>query len=388
MTSTIFDELDPPTRLLMGPGPSDVPPRVLRALASPTVGHLDPYYLRVMNETRELLKRTFRTDNELTFPISATGMAGMEAAVVNLIEPGDEMIVGVNGVFGERMCDVAARAGATVHRVEAPWGTTIEPDAIRAALSANPNVKVVGIVHAETSTGAHQPLEEIGKTVREHDALFLVDAVTSLGGAPLEIDAWHVDACYSGSQKCLSCPPGLSPVTFSPRAIERIEKRTSKVQSWYLDVSMIKSYWGGERAYHHTAPVNMTYAMREALRMVHEEGLEQRWARHATHHRALRAGLEALGLRYVPERSLPMLNAVHVPAGVDDAATRKALLEQHGIEIGGGLGPFKGKAWRVGLMGASCTRRHVTTLLGALGSLLPNASAGEALAAADRAYSS
>ena len=386
VTSHDYDELDPPTRLLMGPGPSDVPPRVLRALGAPTLGHLDPYYLRVMNDTRELLKRAFRTENELTFPVSATGMAGMETAVVNLVEPGDEVAVCVNGVFGERMCDVAARAGATVHRIEAAWGGTIDPDAVRAALAANPAVKLVGIVHAETSTGAHQPLEDISRIVRDHDALLLVDAVTSLGGAPLEIDGWGIDACYSGSQKCLSCPPGLAPVTFSARAIERMERRKTKVQSWYLDVSMIRSYWGGERAYHHTAPVNMTYALREALRMVHEEGLEARWARHERHHRALRAGLEALGLRYVPERSLPMLNAVHVPEGVDDAATRRALLEQHGIEIGGGLGPVKGKAWRIGLMGASCTRRHVTALLGALGTMLPGASAGDALAAAEAAF--
>ncbi|MDQ3032068.1 MAG: alanine--glyoxylate aminotransferase family protein, partial [Myxococcota bacterium] len=312
MTTTntnTYDELDPPARMLMGPGPSDVPPRVLRALGAPTVGHLDPYYLRVMNETRELLKYVLRTSNELTFPISATGMAGMEATIVNLVEPGDAVAIGVNGVFGERMCDVAGRAGATVHRIEAAWGETIDPGAVRETLRAHPEIRVVGIVHAETSTGAHQPLEEIAGVVREHGALMLVDAVTSLGGVPLELDAWGIDACYSGTQKCLSCPPGLSPVSFSARAVERMEKRKTKVQSWYLDMTMIRSYWGGERAYHHTAPVNMTYALREALRMVHEEGLEARWARHARHHRALRAGLEALGLRYVPSRSLPMLNA-------------------------------------------------------------------------------
>lgn len=380
------DELDPPYRLLMGPGPSEVPPRVLRALAAPTVGHLDPYYLGVMNETRDLLKAVFRTKNELTFPVSATGMAGMETILVNLVEPGDHVAIGVNGIFGERMCDVGARAGAVVHRVEAPFGHTIPPEAIREVLRAVPAVRVVAIVHAETSTGAHQPLEEIAQIVREHDALFVVDAVTSLGGAPLEIDAWGIDACYSGTQKCLSCPPGLAPVTFSPRAIERIEKRKSKVQSWYFDVSMIRAYWGGERAYHHTAPVNMTYALREALRIVHEEGLEERFARHARHHRALRAGLEALGLRYIPERSLPMLNAVQIPEGVDDARTRRALLEEHGIEIGGGLGPFKGKAWRIGLMGASASRRHVTSVLAALGTLLPSGSAGDALGAAESAY--
>jgi alanine-glyoxylate transaminase/serine-glyoxylate transaminase/serine-pyruvate transaminase len=370
----------------MGPGPSEVPPRVLRALAAPTVGHLDPYYLRVMNETRDLLKSLFRTKNELTFPVSATGMAGMEAVIVNLATPGDQVAIGVNGVFGERMCDVAARAGAVVHRVEAPWGQIISPDTIRETLRAHAGVRLVAIVHAETSTGSHQPLEEIAQIVHEHDALLVVDAVTSLGGVPLEIDAWGIDACYSGTQKCLSCPPGLAPVTFSPRAIERLEKRKTKVQSWYFDMSMIRSYWGGERAYHHTAPVNMTYALREALRIVHEEGLAERFARHARHHRALRVGLEALGLRYIPERSLPMLNAVRVPDGIDDAQTRRALLEEHGIEIGGGLGPFKGKAWRIGLMGASASRRHVTSVLSALGTLIPNASAGDALAAAESAY--
>ncbi|MCA9603994.1 MAG: alanine--glyoxylate aminotransferase family protein, partial [Myxococcales bacterium] len=331
-------ELDPPTRLLMGPGPSDVPPRVLRALAAPTVGHLDPYYLEVMNDTRKLLQGVFRTANELTMPMSATGMAGMETCVVNLVEPGDEVLIGVNGVFGTRMCDVAERAGATVHRIETEWGKVFTPDEVKAALDAHPKVKLVGLVHAETSTGAHQPLDAIGPIVRERDALLLVDAVTSLGGAPVEIDAWQIDAAYSGTQKCLSCPPGLSPVTFGPRALARMDARTRKVQSWYLDLSMIRAYWGAERAYHHTAPVNMTYALREALRMVAEEGLEARFERHRRHHRALRAGLEALGLRYIPEHSLPMLNAVAIPDGVEDKAIRGALLREHGIEIGGGLG--------------------------------------------------
>lgn len=377
-------ELDPPARLLMGPGPSDVPPRVLRALAAPTVGHLDPYYLDVMNGTRRLLQHVFRTTNELTMPVSATGMAGMETCIVNLVEPGDEVLIGVNGVFGGRMCDVAERAGAVVHRVEAEWGRVFSPDELRAALDRHPKVRLVGIVHAETSTGAHQPLEEIGALVRSRDALLLVDCVTSLGGAPVEIDAWHVDAAYSGTQKCLSCPPGLSPVTFGPRALARMDARKTKAQSWYLDLAMIRSYWGAERAYHHTAPVNMTYALYEALRMVVEEGLDARFERHRRHHRALRAGLEALGLSYVPERSLPMLNAVRIPDGVDDKAVRGALLREHGIEIGGGLGPFAGRAWRIGLMGASCTRRHVSALLAALGGQLGGA--GDALAAADATY--
>lgn len=377
-------ELDPPFRLLMGPGPSDVPPRVLRALGAPTVGHLDPFYLEVMNDTRGLLQQVFRTKNELTMPMSATGMAGMETCVVNLVEPGDEVLIGVNGVFGTRMCDVAERAGAKVHRMDLEWGKVFSPEDVKKALDAHPNVKVVGLVHAETSTGAHQPLEEIGPLVREHGALLLVDAVTSLGGAPVEVDAWAIDACYSGSQKCLSCPPGLSPVTFGERALARMDARSTKVQSWYLDLSMIRSYWGAARAYHHTAPVNMTYALREALRIVVEEGLEARFERHRRHHRALRAGLEAYGLSYIPERSLPMLNAVRVPGGVDDKAVRGALLREHGIEIGGGLGPFAGKAWRIGLMGASSTRRHVTALLGALGAHFGGA--GDALAACDATY--
>jgi len=377
--------LDPPTRLLMGPGPSDVPPRVLRALAAPTVGHLDPYYLEVMNDTRRLLQAVFRTENPLTMPMSATGMAGMETCVVNLVEPGDHVLIGVNGVFGTRMCDVAERAGAVVHRVETRWGQTFTTDQVAAQLEAHPEVKLVGLVHAETSTGAHQDLAGMGDVVHAHDALLLVDAVTSLGGMPVEVDAWGIDACYSGTQKCLSCPPGLSPVTFSERATKRMDAREAKVQSWYLDLSMIRAYWGEARAYHHTAPVNMTYALHEALQIVHEEGLDARFARHQRHHAALRAGLEALGLSYVPERSLPMLNAVRVPEGVDDAAVRAALLRDHGIEIGGGLGPFKGQAWRIGLMGASCTRRHVTTLLGALGPLL-EADTGAALAAAAATY--
>ena len=371
-------ELDPPARLLMGPGPSDVPPRVLRALAAPTVGHLDPYYLEVMNETRRLLQHVFRTTNELTMPMSATGMAGMEACIVNLVEPGDEVLIGVNGVFGGRMCDVAARAGAVVHPVEEGWGRGFSPHEGPAALDPPPEGPPLRLVHAETSTGAHQPLEEIGALVRARDALLLVDCVTSLSGAPVEIDGWHVDAAYSGTQKCLSCPPGLSPVTFGPRALARMDARKQKSQSWYLDLAMIRGYWGAERAYHHTAPVNMTYALYEALRMVVEEGLEARFERHRRHHRALRAGLEPRRPAYIPARALP------IPDGVDDKAVRGALLREHGIEIGGGLGPFAGRAWRIGLMGASCTRRHVTLLLGALGGLLGGA--GDALAAADAVY--
>lgn len=383
--------LDPPQRILLGPGPSDVSPRVLAALARPTVGHLDPEYLEIMDATSRMLRAVFKTDNPLTLAVSGTGSAGMEACVGNLIEPGDEMCVGVAGVFGGRMVDVAERCGATVHRIEVPWGETIDPEQVREALEAHPGVKALGIVHAETSTGAHQPLEEISRQVRDAGALFVVDAVTSLGGLPLEVDGWGIDACYSGTQKCLSCPPGLAPVTFSPRALEVIQNRSSRVRSWYLDMTQISRYWGGERVYHHTAPINMTYALYEALRIVLEEGLEARIARHLENHRALRAGLDALELRYVPRRPLTTLNAVGVPEGVDDARVRSRLLNDYGIEIGAGLGPFSGKAWRIGLMGSSSSKRNVLLVLAALETILAGEGlgfeAGAALAAADMVYS-
>ena len=367
---TAFTTVQPARRVLMGPGPSDVSPRVLRALAAPTLGHLDPQYLQIMEQMRQMLRQVFRTQNELTLAVSGTGMAGMEACVCNLVEPGDEVLVCIAGVFGQRMKDVAERCGATVHTVDVPWGETIDPQQVADALKAHPKVKVVGIVHAETSTGAHQPIGAIAKLVHEAGALLLLDTVTSLSGVDVRVDDWGVDACYSGTQKCLSCPPGLSPVTFSPRAVEAMDKRKTKVQSWYLDMSMLRKYWGESRVYHHTAPVNMTYALHEALVIVLEEGLEARIARHDRHHRGLRAGLEAIGLNYVPKRSLTTLNAVHVPDGVDDKAVRGALLERFGIEIGGGLGPFAGKAWRIGLMGEASTQRNVMLLLAALESLL------------------
>jgi alanine-glyoxylate transaminase/serine-glyoxylate transaminase/serine-pyruvate transaminase len=380
----------PPRRVLLGPGPSDVPARVLEALAAPTIGHLDPEYLRIMDETRGLLQQTFRTRNPLTLAVSGTGSAGMEACVANLVEPGDEAIICVAGVFGGRMAEMAERQGATVHVVEAPWGKTVEPEQVGAALRAHPRAKLLGVVHAETSTGARQPLEEISALAHTAGALLLVDAVTSLGGEELRVDDWRIDACYSGTQKCLSCPPGLAPVTFSPAAVEAMDRRKTKVRSWYLDMSLIRSYWGADRAYHHTAPINMTYALREALLILAEEGLDASAARHRRNHLALRAGLEAMGLRYVPERSLAPLNAVTIPDGVDDAKARARLLADYGIEIGGGLGPFKGKAWRIGLMGASSTRRNVTILLAALETILSDAGAkvarGAALAAADAAY--
>jgi len=364
------DYISPPQRVLLGPGPSDVPPRVLSALAAPTIGHLDPEYLRIMDETRHMLRSVFSTGNAMTMAISGTGSAGMETCVVNLIEPGDEMIVCVNGVFGTRMRDVAQRAGATVHSIEADWGKIIEADAVAAALAEHPATKVLGIVHAETSTGAHQPLVEISRLVHDAGALLLVDAVTSMGGVELLVDEWEIDAIYSGTQKCLSCPPGLSPVSFSEEALNLMDKRESKVQSWYLDIAMLRQYWGEERVYHHTAPINMTYALHEALRIVLEEGLEPRIARHALNHRALRAGLKEMGISYVPEHSLTTLNAVHVPEGVDDLQVRQGLLNEYGIEIGAGLGPFKGKAWRIGLMGHSSTKRNVMLVLAGLAALL------------------
>ncbi|HBJ83087.1 MAG TPA: alanine--glyoxylate aminotransferase [Verrucomicrobiales bacterium] len=363
----------PAERILLGPGPSPVPSRVLRALGAPTLGHLDPQYVAIMDETCEMLRQVFRTKNALTFPVSGTGMAGMECIAVNLIEPGDEVIVCVNGVFGGRMKDVMERCGATVHAVEAVWGDVIAFDQISAALEQHPKSKLVGIVHAETSTGALQPLEGLADIVHGKGALLVVDAVTSLGGHELKVDDWGIDAIYSGTQKCLSCPPGLAPVSFGERALAVMDARKTKVQSWYLDVSMLRKYYlggGGGRVYHHTAPINMTYALREALEIVLEEGLEARIARHAQMHQRLRAGLEAMGISYVPKHSLHTLNCIHIPAGADDAGTRKRLLEEYGIEIGAGLGVMAGKAWRIGLMGHGSTVRNVDLVLTALREIL------------------
>ncbi len=354
-------------RVLMGPGPSDVDARVLAALARPTIGHLDPFFMDILNEIRSLLQFTFQTKNEITLAMSGTGSAGMETCVVNLLEPGDSILVCVNGVFGKRMADVASRCGAEVTALEIEWGKVFDPQQIEQAL-AQKKYKVVGLVHAETSTGACQPVEEISHIVHRHGALLLVDAVTSLGGMNVDVDGWQIDACYSGTQKCLSCPPGLSPVTFSADAVKALENRKTKVQSWYLDLSMIRQYWGTDRLYHHTAPINMAYALLEALTMVKEEGLEKRWQRHLQNHTILKAGLEAIGISYVAQKGheLPMLNAVAVPQGVDDAVVRKQLLTDYGIEIGGGLGTYKGKVWRIGLMGSASTRSNVMLFLAAL----------------------
>ncbi len=358
---------DPPERLLMGPGPSNIHPRVYAALSAPVVGHLDPTFLTVMEEAKQLLRSTFQTGNDLTIAISGTGSSGMETCFVNAIEPSDRVLVCISGVFGVRMREVASRCGAEVDVVEVEWGKAIPAEMVSQAL-ATAQYTVVAIVHAETSTGVLQPLEEISHLVHDHGALFLVDTVTSLGGVRLDVDGYGIDLCYSGTQKCLSCPPGLSPVTFSPRAMERLAGRRTPVQSWYLDLTLISQYWGESRVYHHTAPISMNYALREALLLVAEEGLETRWARHRHSQAALVRGLEALGLDLVVDEAirLPALTTVSIPEGIDDARVRSTLLQRFGIEIGGGLGAFQGKAWRVGLMGATSTERNVTTFLAAL----------------------
>lgn len=359
----------PPRRLLLGPGPSLVHPRVLRAMATPLLGHLDPIFLGVMDDIQTLLRRTFATTNRFTIAISGTGSAGMEAAVVNLVEPGDAMVVGINGVFGSRLATLVERCGGKAIRVEAPWGRIIEPEAIASALRRSGPVKAVALVHAETSTGVWQPIEPVGRLCRDYNALFIVDTVTSLGGAPVEVDRWGIDACYSATQKCLSCPPGLSPFTLSDRALAAIKHRRTTCQSWYLDMALIADYWAEQtRAYHHTAPISMLYALREALRLVEEEGMVVRHARHRLNSDALIAGLMALGFDPLPlpEQRLPMLSCVSLPAQIDESVVRARLLKTYGIEIGGGLGPLKGKVWRIGLMGESSTEANVLTLLNAL----------------------
>jgi len=356
------------TRVLMGPGPSEVHPRVLRAMATPLIGHLDPEFLGVMDDIKAMTQETLQTKNPLTFVVSAPGSAGMETCLVNLLEPGDEAIICIHGVFGNRMADIAERCGAKVTKVEAEWGTPIKIEDVERALK-NRSPKVLAIVHAETSTGVLQPLEEISRLTKAAGALFVVDAVTSYCGTELKVDEWGIDALYSGTQKCLSAPPGLSPVTFSQAAIDVLDSRKTKVQSWFLDLSLVKNYWAGEkRAYHHTAPVSAMYAMREALRIVLEEGLEHRFKRHQKNHELLRDGLEAVGFEFLVDKEyrLPMLNAVRIPEGVDDTDVRKRLLEKYNIEIGGGLGPFAGKVWRIGLMGESSDANHVNMLLAAL----------------------
>ncbi len=369
---------NPPLRVLMGPGPSDVHPRVLAAMARPCIGHLDPVFQQLMEDLKDLLRYAFRTKNRLTMPASGPGSVGMETCFVNLVEPGDTVIVCQNGVFGGRMKENVERCGATAVMVTDDWGRATDLNKVRDAIKANPKAKVIAFVHAETSTGARTDAEAICKMAKAAGMLTIVDAVTSVAGIPLEVDAWGIDAIYSGSQKCLSCAPGLSPVSFSARAEEVIKGRNRKVQSWFMDMSLIMNYWeakGGARTYHHTAPVNALYGLHESLVILQEEGLEKSWERHKKNHLALRAGLEAMGLELlVPENErLPQLNAIKVPAGVDEAAVRKRLLADYNLEIGAGLGALAGKVWRIGLMGSSSTTNHITLCLAALESVLPGA---------------
>jgi len=363
--------IDPTEKLLMGPGPSNVHPRVYRGLASPTLGHMDPEFLTVMDEIKVLLQALFKTQNELTFAVSGTGSAGMETCMVNVIEPGDRVLICQNGVFGGRMADIAGRLGADVVKVEVPFGEGFSMDEIKSALDGKPT-KLVGIVHAETSTGVCQPVPGVAELAHSVGALLLMDCVTSLAGIPVEIDKWGVDLAYSGTQKCLSCPPGLSPVTFSENAVQAVKNRKSKVVSWYLDINMLLNYWGGDRVYHHTAPINMLYGLREAMLLVFEEGLENVFARHKKNHLALAQGIDEMGLTQLvePEIRLPQLNVIQIPEGIDDFKVRQILLNDFNIEIGGGLGAHKGKVWRVGLMGHNSRAKNVTLFLGALESVL------------------
>lgn len=364
----------PPQRRLMGPGPSDVSQRVLDALSRPTIGHLDPAFVGMMDEMKGLLQYAFQTKNELTFPVSAPGSAGMETCFVNLLEPGDKAIVCQNGVFGGRMKENVERCDATAVMVEDEWGQPVDPHKLEAALKANPDAKVVAFVHAETSTGAQSDAKTLVEIAHQYDCLTIVDAVTSLGGTPLKVDEWNIDAIYSGTQKCLSAPPGLSPVSFSERAADVVKNRKSKVQSWFLDMSLVMGYWGAgaKRAYHHTAPINNLYGLHEALLILKEEGIENAWARHAHMHQVLRAGLEVLGLNFVvPEAyRLPQLNAVTIPEGIDDAQVRSSLLNDYNLEIGAGLGALAGKVWRIGLMGHACNADNIIYCLTALEEVL------------------
>ncbi|MBY5993292.1 pyridoxal-phosphate-dependent aminotransferase family protein [Ferrimonas balearica] len=368
---------NPPRRTLMGPGPSDVHPQVLQALGKPTVGHLDPTFIAMMDEVKALLQYAFQTENAFTIAVSAPGSAGMETCFVNLMEPGDKVIVCRNGVFGERMRQNVERLGGEAVVVDDTWGTPVSVDKVADALTQHPDAKFLAFVHAETSTGALSDAQALCALARQHDALTIVDAVTSLGGVELKVDEWGIDAIYSGSQKCLSCVPGLSPVSFSPRAVEQLKARQAPISSWFLDQSLVMGYWSGEgkRSYHHTAPVNSLYALHESLRLLQEEGLENAWARHRAMHDKLKAGLETMGLRFVVDEAhrLPQLNAVYIPEGVDDAAVRSALLERFNLEIGAGLGDLAGKAWRIGLMGYAAREENVTLCLAALAQVMAEA---------------
>lgn len=385
MTQSFF----PPQRTLMGPGPSDVSPRVLAALSRPTIGHLDPQFITLMDEIKSLLQYAFKTRNELTLPVSAPGSAGMEAVFTNLLEPGDKVIVCQNGVFGGRMKENVERCGGTAVMVHDDWGKPVDRQKLEQALRANPDAMAVAFVHAETSTGVRSDARRLCALAHDFDCLAIVDAVTSLAGIELRVDDWGIDAIYSGTQKCLSCVPGLSPVSFSERAVQRIRQRRQPVQSWFLDMNLIMDYWGGDakRSYHHTAPVNALYALHESLVMVQEEGLEAAWARHQFHHEALAAGFTAMGLGLVvePDARLPQLNAVEIPAGIDEALVRKRLLLDWNLEIGAGLGSLAGKVWRVGLMGHAANQTNVLLCLAAMGHTLQSMGAAVQPEAAIRA---
>ena len=364
----------------MGPGPSDVHPRILEAMSRPTIGHLDPKFVGMMDEMQPMLQYAFQTKNELTIPVSAPGSAGMETCFVNLVEPGDKVVVCQNGVFGGRMKENVERAGGTAVMVEDEWGKAIDPDKLEQALKENPDARIVAFVHAETSTGVQSDAKTLCEIARKYDCLTIVDAVTSLGGTPVLVDEWGIDAVYSGTQKCLSCTPGLSPVSFSERAVKAIRERKTRVQSWFLDLNLVMGYWGSgqaKRAYHHTAPINALYGLHESLVMLEEEGLENAWARHMQNHRALRAGIEAMGLAFLVDEThrLPQLNAIIVPEGVDEAAVRSRLLNEFNLEIGAGLGALAGKVWRIGLMGHASNMKNVMFCLGALESVLADMSA-------------
>jgi alanine-glyoxylate transaminase/serine-glyoxylate transaminase/serine-pyruvate transaminase len=386
----------PPLRTLMGPGPSDVPPRILEALGRPTIGHLDPAFVDLMDEIKDLLQYAFQTESQLTMPISAPGSAGMEACFVNLVEPGDKVIVCQNGVFGGRMKENVERCGGEAIMVMDDWGKPVDPGKVEDALKAHPDAEIVAFVHAETSTGAQSDAKTLVELAHKYDCLAIVDAVTSLGGTELRVDDWEIDAIYSGTQKCLSCVPGISPVSFNERAQHRIANRSHRVQSWFLDMNLIMAYWGGQakRAYHHTAPVNAMYALHEALLILREEGLENAWQRHYRNHLALRAGLEAMGLSFIVDEParLPQLNAVSIPQGADDAAVRSRLLDEHHLEIGAGLGDLAGKVWRVGLMGYASRVENITLCLGAMDAVLSDIGAdinsGAALPAAEKVLAS
>jgi len=390
-----INSFNPPVRTLMGPGPSDVHPRILEAMSRPTIGHLDPLFVAMMEEIKVLLQYAFQTDNTLTMPVSAPGSAGMETCFVNLVEPGDKVIVCQNGVFGSRQKENVERCGGIPVMIEDDWGRAVDPQKLEDALKANPDAKLVSFVHAETSTGAQSDAKILVKLAHKHDCLTIVDAVTSLGGTPIKVDVWGIDAIYSGTQKCLSCTPGMSPVSFNERAQEKIRNRSSKVQSWFMDLNLVMGYWGGgaKRAYHHTAPVNALYALHEALLMLKQEGLENAWKRHRKNHLALKAGLEAMGLGFIvpEEERLPQLNAVSIPEGIDDALVRGRLLNEYNLEIGAGLGTLTGKVWRIGLMGHASRAENILLCVGALEAVLSDLGApihtGTALAAVQSSLS-